>query len=80
VRITKVEIFPVGDIAMVKVILDDCFALTGIKIEQGEFGFRIKFPGKQGRDRFYNSHIPITKDCRDYFTDTILEEWYKLGG
>jgi len=84
-EITEVKIYPFkgsgNTKAYVRVIIDDSLVLSEITIVHGKFGFFISFPEKEctdgkRRDIFY----PITKETRQYFSDTILKEWEKIGG
>jgi len=67
--------------AFVRVLIDDSLVLTGIKIINGQHGFFVSFPSSKGEDgQFRDIYYPITKETRQYFSETILNEWEKIGG
>ncbi|MBQ9181119.1 MAG: SpoVG family protein [Bacilli bacterium] len=60
------------------VILDDCFAITGIRIIEGEHGLFLAMPSRKtssGKNR--DVAHPINQETRQMFEDTIIEEFLK---
>ena len=61
------------------VVLDDCFAVHGIRIIEGENGLFTAMPNRKNNDgEFYDVAHPITQDCRKMFEDAIIEEYNKV--
>lgn len=61
------------------VLLDDCFAIHGIRIIDGENGLFIAMPSKKTPDGGYRDIVhPINPEVRSIFEDKIIEEYNKL--
>ncbi len=61
------------------VVLDDCFAVHGIRIIEGDAGLFIAMPSrKTTNDEYHDIAHPITQDCRKMFEDAITEEYNNL--
>ncbi len=61
------------------VILDECFAVHGIRIIEGDNGLFIAMPSrKSNNEDYHDTAHPITKECRKMFEDSIIEEYNNL--
>lgn len=61
------------------VTLDECLALTGIKIIDSSKGLFVGMPNQQGSDdKYYDIYYPVTKEFREALTDAILDEYDKV--
>lgn len=61
------------------VVLDDCFAVHGIRIIEGDAGLFIAMPSrKTTNDEYHDIAHPITQECRKMFEDAITEEYNNL--
>ena len=64
---------------IVSVVVDDCFAIHGIRIIEGDNGLFVAMPSRKNSDGTYHDVAhPITPECRKMFEDTILEEYKKV--
>lgn len=62
--------------AFVDFTLDDCLAIRGAKIIEGNSRVFVSMPGKIGRDgKEENVVFPINKETREKFEKTILEAY-----
>ena len=58
------------------VVLDDCFAIHGIRIIEGDAGLFIAMPSrKTNNDEYRDTAHPITSECRKMFEDAIIEAY-----
>lgn len=58
------------------VVLDDCFAIHGIRIISGDNGLFTAMPSRKSNDGTYHDIAhPITPECRKQFEDAIIEEY-----
>ena len=58
------------------VVLDECFAVHGIRIIEGDGGLFIAMPSrKTTSDEYHDIAHPITQECRKMFEDAIVEEY-----
>ena len=61
------------------VVLDECFAVHGIRIIEGDGGLFIAMPSrKTNNDEYHDVAHPITQECRQMFQDAIIEEYNNL--
>ena len=61
------------------VVLDDAFAVHGIRIIEGDNGLFIAMPSrKTNNDEYHDIAHPITQDCRQMFQDAIVEAYNNL--
>ena len=61
------------------VLIDDCFAIHGIRIIEGDNGLFIAMPSKKNSDGEYRDIAhPINKEVRTMFEEAILEEYNKV--
>ena len=64
---------------IVSVVVDDCFAIHGIRIIEGDNGLFVAMPSRKNSDGTYHDVAhPITPECRKMFEDAILEEYKKV--
>ncbi len=62
------------------VVIDDSFAIHGIKIIQGKKGIFIAMPSRKvTAEKYIDVCHPINEKLRKEFTDAILNEFNKLG-
>lgn len=77
--ITSVNIYLRENMKMkglASVILDDCFVVRDIRIIEGEEGLFIAMPSKKKVDGEYKDIAhPITQECREMFTKSVLEAY-----
>lgn len=81
-KITKVNMRKIqSDSRMrgiVSVVVDNCFAIHGIRIIEGDNGLFIAMPSRKNSDGKYRDVAhPITPECRKMFEEAILEEYKK---
>ena len=58
------------------VVLDECFAVHGIRIIEGDGGLFIAMPSrKTSNDEYRDIAHPITSECRKMFEDAVIEEY-----
>ena len=61
------------------VVLDECFAVHGIRIIEGDSGLFIAMPSRKGNnDEYHDIAHPITQECREMFQDAIIESYNNL--
>ena len=61
------------------VVLDECFAVHGIRIIEGDAGLFIAMPSrKSNSDEYHDIAHPITQECRQMFQDAIVESYNNL--
>lgn len=61
------------------VVLDNCFAIHGIRIIEGNSGLFTAMPNRKTNDGTYHDIAhPITQECRKQFEDAIIEEYNKV--
>ncbi len=61
------------------VIVDDCFAIHGIRILEKDDGLFIAMPSRKTTDNAYHDVAhPITSECRKMFEDAIIEKYNKI--
>ena len=62
--------------AFVDFTLDDCLAIRGAKIIDGNTRLFVSMPGKMNKEgREENVVFPINKETRDKFEKVILDEY-----
>ena len=77
-EITNVKIYPYKKAkksnlkAFVSIELDECFAVTGIKVMDGKKGLFVSMPSREGDDEYYDVAFPVTKKFREELYDAIL--------
>ena len=61
------------------VVLDECFAIHGIRIIEGDNGLFTAMPNRKASDGTYHDIAhPITSECRKEFEDAIISEYNKV--
>jgi DNA-binding cell septation regulator SpoVG len=84
IEITEVNVHPIKNKqegspleAFVRVVLNDQFAISSIKVVKGKFGRFVSFPRdynkKEGKG--YSLCYPITKTLQEYMSRRILDEY-----
>ncbi len=62
--------------AFANIVLDDCFAIKGMKVIAGKNGYFVSMPSRKVAD---GSHIdvahPIKSEVRNMFEETILKAY-----
>ena len=76
-KITSVSIRKVNNEnrmrGIASVTLDDCFAVHGIRIIEGDKGLFTAMPSRKTNDGEYHDVAhPITQECRKMFEDAIM--------
>ncbi len=68
--------------AYVRVVLNDAFAISGIRVVAGRAGLFVAFPRivskKDGRG--HNVCYPVTRQAHAYFAEEVLREYRTLVG
>lgn len=82
-KITSVKVRKVNDEGRMRgiasVVLDDCFAVHGIRIIEKDDGLFVAMPSREDRTgKHHDTAHPINTECRKLFEDAILEEFNKL--
>ena len=82
-KITSVDVRKVDSenrmCGIATVVLDDCFAIHGIRIISGDNGLFTAMPSRKTNDGTYHDIAhPITQECRKQFEDAIIEEYNKV--
>lgn len=58
------------------VILDDCFAVHGIRIIERTEGLFVAMPSRKTSDNTYHDIAhPITSECRKMFEDAVIAKY-----
>lgn len=61
------------------VIVDDCFAIHGIRIIERNEGLFIAMPSRKTNDDAYHDIAhPITAECRKMFEDAVIEKYNEI--
>ena len=62
--------------AFANITIDDEFVVKGLKVVDGKNGLFVSMPSTKGDDgNYYDDAFPITKECRQYVEDCILDEF-----
>lgn len=83
-EVTKVEVYPREKEgsrlkAFVDFTIDDCLAVRGAKIIEGNVRLFVSMPGKLNRyGKEENVVFPTNKETREKFESVILEEYYRV--
>jgi len=84
IDITDVIIFPVKNkpedsclAAFARIVFNDQFIVSGIRVFEGENGPFIKFPQEYNRNvgKGYDVCFPITAELRCYIHDQVLSQY-----
>ena len=80
IQITELSILPVQNRkegsplqAFVRIVLNDAFVITGLRVIYGKFGPFVAFPRDQGRKS--TICFPIRKDLHEEMSNTVLNEY-----
>ena len=64
--------------AFANITIDDEFVVKGLKVVDGKNGLFVSMPSTKGADgEYYDDAFPITKDCSEYVTECVLDEYNK---
>ncbi len=83
IKITESKVFPIKHPkpgskfkAYAQITIENEFVIKGIRIVEGSNGLFIGFPQTKGADeQYYDITFPITKELREYMSNTILEKY-----
>ena len=85
IEVTQTDVYPLKEIkegsslrAFAKVVLNEEFAITSIRVVEGSKGLFVGFPQQKDskeEGKYHDLAFPITKECRDRISDAILEEY-----
>lgn len=70
-----------GMLAYATIVLDDCFAVHGVKVIGSETGAFIAMPSKpnkkarDGKDKFLDIVHPLNHDCRQMIDNAVLDAY-----
>lgn len=81
-EITRVNVYPVKSDTKIRafatICIDDELVVKNFKIFDGNKGLFVSFPSEVGADnKYYDTVYPVSKETRDYISDSILEEFEK---
>ena len=63
-------------VAFANITIDDELVIKGIKVVDGKKGLFVSMPCTQGEDgKYYDDVFPITKECREYLTEFVLNSY-----
>jgi stage V sporulation protein G len=83
-HVSEVILFPIQNkvegsklLSYAKVILNDQFAVTGIRIVNGKNGPFLGFPQRYDKDadKAYDIAFPITAELRSHVSEKVLAEY-----
>ena len=58
------------------VVLDECFAVHGIRVIEGDEGLFIAMPSRKSNNgEHHDVAHPISQECRKMFEDAIVKEY-----
>lgn len=75
VSIPKTELKSIA--AFVDIIIDECFAVHGLRIVKGEKGLFVVMPSQRVKEEFTDVCHPINKETREMINTTVLEAYEK---
>ena len=84
-KITKVDVYPREKEgsklkAFVDFTIDDCLAIRGAKIIEGNTRLFVSMPGKLNKfGKEENVVFPTNRETREKFEDVILKEYEKVA-
>ncbi|NCB42267.1 MAG: SpoVG family protein [Clostridia bacterium] len=62
-------------LARTNLLLNDCFAVRGVKIVNGKHGAFVSMPSYQALGRFVEVCFPTTSEFRQKLNDTVIEAY-----
>jgi stage V sporulation protein G len=78
-RITSVKVRPFEEVKLrgfASLVLDDCIAITGIKIIEGRKRAFLQMPNARKKSgKFFDLAFPISSDIRDMIESKVLSEF-----
>jgi stage V sporulation protein G len=78
-RITSVKVRPFEEVKLrgfASLVIDDCIAVTGIKIIEGRKRSFLQMPNARKKSgKFFDLAFPISSDVRDTIERTVLSEF-----
>lgn len=64
--------------AVASVILDNCFAVHGLRVIESQNGHFVSMPARKGSDgKYYDIAHPITKEASDLIRGAVLDEFQR---
>lgn len=82
IEITDVIIFPVKKraecqtvLGFARIVINDQFLLSGVRIHQGEHGNYISFPDEIVNGKSMDIYFLTTNELREYMQDEILKQY-----
>jgi len=65
--------------AIASVILDNCFAVHGLRVMEGQHGHFVSMPSRKGTDgKYYDVAHPITAEASQEIRGAVLVEYDRL--
>lgn len=58
-------------------ILDDCFAIRGLRLMEGKNGLFVNFPSYKGRSGYVDICFPTTAELRQRMTDAAVSAYWQ---
>lgn len=62
-------------LARANILLNDCFAIRGVKIVNGKHGAFVSMPSYQAHGRFVEVCFPTTGEFRQQLNDSVIEAY-----
>lgn len=64
--------------AVLNIILDKVFVISGVRLYVGEHGYRLRFPVIQGKYTSFEAAHPLDTDTRKQLTNAAMEEFQRV--
>ena len=64
--------------AIASLVIDDCFAVHGVKIIESSKGPFVSMPGKKFKDKFDEICHPINSETRKLVNETVLQAYEQM--
>jgi stage V sporulation protein G len=84
-QVTNAQIFPLKELhgktrAMVRVVLNDQFQLTGLRVIEGANGLFVSYPNDPSYkgDEYKNLFYPMTRELREHIEGNVLEKYQSM--
>ncbi len=79
-KITAIKIRKVEDAGKMKaiasIIIDECFAIHGIRIIEGDNGLFTAMPSRKTNDgKYHDIAHPVTQECRSMIEEAIIKAY-----
>ncbi|MBF0430529.1 MAG: septation protein SpoVG family protein [Fibrobacteria bacterium] len=83
IEITDVIVFPIKNVnggnlrAFIRLVLNDNFIISGIRVHYGKNGHFITFPQevKKAEGKRYDVCFPISTELREYISTAVLQQY-----